>query len=168
MPASNNALYDIDERSHVVPDANPGGVTRGAGVIDRIKAIHGLSLDSEVAVKLQLAPSTLSQWRHGDPNYGKVMEYCREHRVSLEYVINGREPARLADLYRQTPDIYQVKTDQDVVYDIAASVCAVISGHQLDPAPHITKRTIRQLHREYLESGVMPSEAKIRAVLNLD
>lgn len=122
--------------------------------INRIKEAEGFRYDADVAACLNVEKKRVSQWKYrGTPPYEKLVEYSRQHGISLDWLLNDRGPVRARDLVTETGGMYRIATDQDAVYVIAADVYQALQETGIVLSADKFRHTVRLLHRDMLQQG---------------
>ena len=138
-------------------------------VLQRVKAIEKLSQDSEVAKLLKVSAGTIASYKQrGYVPLDKIEDYGRRRGVSMEWLVNGNGPVYVRDMVTEPGAIYQVATNQDAVYRIAAKVADCLVNSKLKLSPEKIEKIVRMFHRDALAVGAddVPAE-KIRSYLEL-
>jgi len=124
-------------------------------LLNRIKALENIKDDAELIETLNIPGSTLRGWRdrRKPPPLKTILPYCREKRVSLEWVYNARGPVRTASLIAEPGAIYKVETDQDTIYRLSADIYRALLELEGQITPEKFSDIIHVLHRGMLESN---------------
>lgn len=138
-------------------------------VLDRLKALEGVRNDVDLAAPLATNRRNIAAWKErGSLPWERLDDYCRRRGVSLEWLVNGRGASRLTQLVSEPGAVYQVATDQDVLYRIAADVYRALGEAGLSISPEKFAGIMRLLHRDMLDAGTEAvSYEKVREVVRL-
>ncbi len=136
-------------------------------ILDRIKKVEGAKNDTDLAVPLRVTKRNIANWksRNSIP-WETLVAYCRWRKVSMEWLFNDRGPM-MNDVIAEPGVLYQVETNQDAVYDIAAEVYQTLLDQQKQPTPDKYRQLVKLLHRETIETGQSPSAEKINELIML-
>lgn len=147
---------------------NPSGNELNA-ILGRLKQLENVKSDKDLAGALRVAPGTISAWRkRNSVPYEKVAGYGREKGISLEWLVNGKGPIYLKHMIRDDGLIYEVKTNQDAIYDIAADVLNYMHGNNIHLSRTKIYTLIKLLHRDALQMEVARiPESRIKEVIEL-
>lgn len=137
-------------------------------VIERIKEVEGFKKDIDVARALHTESRNISTWRaRGTLPMEQIIEYSRERRVSLEWLLNGNGAARSTDMVAEDGGIYRVQTSQDWIYAIAGDVYRATLELGVELPPQKFTQLVRLGHREALDHGSEVPYAKIVELVKL-
>lgn len=140
-----------------VPPPGDGDTMAGKDVIRRIKAVENTTDDNEIACKLGVAPTEIDAWIVGQPDYDRVIEYAREAGISLEYLINGREPAALEALYTPYAREMVAEAYVRILESIGTTAAAMDDAH---PPMDIDKISCK-LYDHYKANGNLPDKEQV-------
>lgn len=138
-------------------------------VLDRIKQLEGVSADAELAEPLGSNKRNVSAWKERESlPWGRLYDYCQRNNVSLEWVLNGRGAIQVTQLVAEPGAVYQLDTNQDVLYRIGADLYRALQETDLRITPDKFAQTARLLHRDMLDSGAnQVSYAKVLEMVKL-
>lgn len=123
-------------------------------IIARIKLAEGLRFDNDVATLLKTKSTSLNGWKaRGTIPIEKLIEYSREKNISLDWLINGRGIMNAAGGVMDEQGLYNVQTNQDIVYKLTALIHRGLqeTGHVLSDEK--IEQVVKILHRDQLASG---------------
>lgn len=137
-------------------------------VVERIKEVEGLKKDVDIARLLHTESRYISTWRaRGTLPIDLIIQYSRERKVSLEWLINGNGAPRSTDMVSEVGGIYRVQTNQDRIYAIAGDVYRAILELGVELPPQKFTQLVRLGHREALDHGSEVPYAKIVELVKL-
>ena len=124
-------------------------------ILDRLKALEGVRSDVELAEPLITNRRNIAAWKErGSLPWERLDDYCSRKHISLEWLLNGRGPTRLARLVAEPGAVYQVATHQDVLYRLAGDVYRAVGETGLAISPEKFAGIMHLLHRDMLDAGV--------------
>lgn len=146
---------------------------RGLSLVDdifnRIKELEGISTDVDLAPILHSNRLQPGQWRSRKiVPWERIVEYARRRQLSLEYIVNGNGPPERTQLMAGTAEpgaIYRVQTDQDQVFELAERILTASQAMASPLPPAKFGQLLRLLHREWLDTGCPPPDAKLRELI---
>lgn len=139
-------------------------------IFDRVKKIEGVAHDIDLAEPLDTSERNINSWKQrGTVPWANLTAYALDHGLSLDWLVTGRGQANIGPLaISESPNVYRVQTDQDIVYAIATAVYDELDrrGARVNPARF--GQIVRHAHRDLLASAERDlPPGKIAALVDL-
>lgn len=140
-------------------------------IIERIKQIESLRYDTDVAIVLGAEKQHVGPWKaRGQIPWERVLDYARKSGVSLDYLILGRGPMRVAGIRVGEDEEHYglIEIDKVLLASVITMIEELFDARGLESSGKRRAQLVALVYRSCLKAqGREPNRQEVEELIDL-